>query len=160
MAITYAPTAAQTHTYAVTIAIARAKLDELSDEDYLVTRPGVLCTDNALYLDLIQDEFYFGDFSVDGAVVFDQGQVRALMVSLADMVDRSTKPHDLRQIIDASIANAINCVRSRLHLRARIACGPWSWPTDLRALSCPRQPSAWSQPPWLSFRQLQRHSLV
>ena len=108
MAITHAPTAAQTHTYAGTIAIARAKLDELSDEDYLVTRPGVLGTDNALYLDLIQEELYFGDFSVDGAVVFDKGQVRALMVPLADMVDRSTKPHDLRQIIDASIANAID----------------------------------------------------
>ena len=108
MAITYAPTSAQTHTYAGTIAIARAKLDELSDEDYLVTRPGVLGTDNALYLDLIQEELYFGDFSVDGAVVFDQGQVRALMVPLAEMVDRSTKPHDLRQIIDASIANAID----------------------------------------------------
>ena len=108
MAIIYAPTSAQTHTYAGTIAIARAKLDELSDEDYLVTRPGVLVTDNALYLDLIQEELYFGDFSVDGAVVFDQGQVRALMVPLAEMVDRSTKPHDLRQIIDASIANAID----------------------------------------------------
>ena len=107
MAITYAPTAAQTHNYAGKIAIARAKLDELSDESFLTTRPGVMGTDNTLYLDLVKEEFYFGDFSVDGAVVFDQGQVRALMVSLAEMVDRSTKPHNLRQIIEASIANAI-----------------------------------------------------
>ena len=64
-------------------------------------------TDNALYLDLVKEEFYFGDFSVDGAVVFDQGQVRSLMVSLAEMVDRSTKTHELRQIVDTSIANAI-----------------------------------------------------
>lgn len=107
MAITYASTT-QTQTYAGTIAIARAKLDELSDESFLTTRPGVMGTDNALYLDLVKEELYFGDFSVDGAVVFDDGQVRALMISLAEMVDRSTKPHDLRQIIDASIANAID----------------------------------------------------
>ena len=107
MAITYAYTT-PTQTYAGIIAIARAKLDELSDESFLTTRPGVIGTDNALYLDLVKEEFYFGDFSVDGAVVFDQGQVRSLMVSLAEMVDRSTKPHALRQIIEASIANAID----------------------------------------------------
>jgi hypothetical protein len=106
MAITYAYTT-PTQTYAGIIAIARAKLDELSDESFLTTRPGVMGTDNALYLDLVKEEFYFGDFSVDGAVVFDQGQVRSLMVSLAEMVDRSTKTHELRQIVDTSIANAI-----------------------------------------------------
>lgn len=107
MAITYASTT-QRQTYAGIIAIARAKLDELSDESFLTTRPGVMGADNALYLDLVKEELYFGDFSVDGAVFFDQGQVRALMVSLAEMVDRSTNPHDLRQIIEASIANAID----------------------------------------------------
>ena len=108
MAITYAPTSAPIKTYAGIIAIARAKLDELPDESFLSTHPGVVGYDKTLYLELIQEELYFGDFSVDGAVVFDQGQVRALMVSLAEMVDRSTKPHDLRKIIDASIANAID----------------------------------------------------
>ena len=67
----------------------------------------MLGTDNSLYLELLKEELYFGDFSVDGAVVFDQGQVRSLMVTLTEMVDRTTKTHDLRQIVDASIANAI-----------------------------------------------------
>mgnify|MGYP000432152549 FL=1 len=108
MAITHAPTAAPIKTYASIIAIARAKLDELPDESFLSTHPGVVGSDNALYLDLIKEEFYFGDFSVHGAIVFDQGQVRALLVTLSEMVDYSTKAHDMRKIIDASIANAID----------------------------------------------------
>ena len=107
MAIAYAPTA-PTKNYAGIIAIARAKLDELPDESFLTTHPGVVGSDNALYLDLIKEEFYFGDFSVHGAIVFDQGQVRALLVTIAEMVDYSTKAHDMRKIIDASIANAID----------------------------------------------------
>ena len=109
MAITYAPpTAAHTKNYAGIIAIARAKLDELQDESFLSTHPGVVGSDNALYLDLVKEEFYFDDFSVHGAVVFDQGQVRALLVTLSELVDYSTKAHDMRKIIDASIANAID----------------------------------------------------
>lgn len=108
MAITYAPTSVPTKNYAGIIAIARAKLDELQDESFLSTHPGVVGSDNALYLDLVKEEFYFGDFSVHGAIVFVQGQVRALLVTLSELVDYSTKAHEMRKIIDASIANAID----------------------------------------------------
>ena len=127
MAITYAPTAASTKTYAGIIAIARAKLDEMPDESFLSTHPGVVGSDNTLYLDLVKEEFYFGDFSVDGAVIFDQGQVRALLVTLSEMVDYSTKAHDMRKIIDASIANAIDrhydtskCATATQHMVTRL----------------------------------------
>ena len=53
MAITYAPHAASTKTYAGIIAIARAKLDEMPDESFLSTHPGVVGSDNTLYLDLV-----------------------------------------------------------------------------------------------------------